>query len=109
MTIFDEVRAYLAKVRVTQAQLGWAIARDRAFITRLINDQLVMTQDRARMIRQWIFDNPDFPAAMLVAEADDRQSPASLGNSDYWMKDAKLASAMLLDRLRLAHPERCCV
>lgn len=107
MTIFDEIRAYLAKTCVTQAELSWAIAGERSFITKLINNQLLVTEERAKLVRDWICKNPEFPADALPNAPADRPATGISSSSDLWMKDAKLGSAMLIERLRLKHPERC--
>lgn len=109
MTIFDEIRAYLAKSGITQSDLGRAINDDRGFITKLFNQQLRMTPERETMIRRWMFHNPDY-RVMRIAAAKRERSGSGIdvsANPDLWDKDATIASAMLLAALRQHHPARC--
>ncbi|MFY9350084.1 MAG: hypothetical protein WBL20_14390 [Sphingobium sp.] len=108
MTIFDEIRAYLKKTGITQAELGRAITRDRGFITKLVNEQLLLTPEREAMIRKFIFDNPDYcPAPTPVIRYDPSGSGIGVaGNPDLWMKDAAIGSAMLLKALRRYYAAR---
>lgn len=106
MTIFEEIRRWLASTGVSQADMGRAIAHDRGYITKLLNDQLTMTADRAQNIRQWMFDHPDFdPAKETLIE---HRVPSGISiNADFWMRDARNGSVALAAAIAKHHPERC--